>query len=304
VVAAPDPQDQAPTASIIQDVLGWYPADTETITAAVGPFKVVIAEKGTEKKILTLGKELEAASVEPFTEVGDGTLSKLLSGRKVLLGMAGMRNFTDPRGFGVGSYAGCHVLVFQQWDGPARGAVTHSLQAATETTCKIGEDTVFVFKEENEQGIRTTYLMQPQDDVLLCATDLDFLKEMLIRKNKHAKVEAAATRLEGWKELVGTARFWALRSINFGGYGNIECDGAVFTFNPGHAPKIAYFTKAKGAGQAIKKSWTGWSGNAILTPSTHTIRPGVIQATFQFDQKSRGYFLIGLLGLLGHRMAC
>ncbi len=305
--AAPARQGQPPPAPTIQDVLGWLPADTETITAAVGPFAAEIADDPPDKKgSSSLRQLLESLFLGPVTDAGNAALFKQVRGRTVLLAVEGMRHFTDPANIGVGSYAGYHVLVFQQGGGPARSEVAKVLQAGTKTTCKIGEHTVYVFAGQCRRDVWTHYVTQPQDDLLLCATDRRFLEETLSRRAQRAKVEAAPTRMEGWQALVGTARFWALRR------GDPEAprwgfpfQEAVFTFAPGRQrPKIRYFTKSKGASQAIRRSWTGWSEDTILTPTTRTIRPGVIEATFQLDRKAGWYFLFGLLGLLGHRIAC
>src|SRR5262249_38958589 len=123
--ATPARQDQPSPTPTIQDILGWLPANTETITAAVGPFETEkLADDLPNNRCPSLRQRLEASSLGPVADIGNGALFKQVRGRTVLLAVAGIRHFREPKGLGLGSSESCHILVFQRKAGPAKSEIT------------------------------------------------------------------------------------------------------------------------------------------------------------------------------------
>jgi hypothetical protein len=292
-----------PPSPTIREALGWLPANTETIIAAVGPFQVEVRENKDDEVMKSSFEELlELQSLSPLTGIAHGAFAKELRGRKVALAVEGARNFRAPKQLGEWLYDGCHILVFEQGLGTAGAALEKTLLAKAKKTFRIGGNQVFVYEQQFEKDLWTFYITRPQENVLLLATERHFLEEVLKRREKRAKVEAAPTRLPDWEAVVGQARFWALHRGDTEHY--LDGNDFVFTFTPGsrEVVKITCYLKGKEATKTIRRNWTGGSDEADLAPRIKKIRPGVIEATFRLKKRgdSRWEFLFGLLCELGH----
>jgi hypothetical protein len=196
--SSPDPA-RAP--SLLEEALAWLPGDTETLIVAQGPFTI---EDGESLESIT--RQLASA---PLAAVREGRFAKALEGRTLKLALQGSRNFRRPRGLGMFRYHGAGVLVFP--DGAALDGVAKEIEAAAEERREERGHAVSVFHELLEQDEWTFLVARPRPDVLVCATDRNYLCELLDRMAKPSGTRALPADLPEWKLLDPRATCWAVR---------------------------------------------------------------------------------------------
>jgi hypothetical protein len=101
----------------LQEVLSWFPADTETITVARGPFVFPNAQPSAddnENRATTEHGLVESFEGLPLALVGfkGGVLLPRLKEKRILLAIEGARHFRPPSGLGEVLYEGCTVALF------------------------------------------------------------------------------------------------------------------------------------------------------------------------------------------------
>jgi hypothetical protein len=197
--------------ALVEEILGWLPADTQTVTVLNGPVEV------------SLPREVEPAAEEGPAHVIDWMLRFALLGpmgeahRRHLLGLPvtlaveGSRRFRAPRRLGLMPYEGCHVVLFQNALGPVGDALLASLasEGARETT--IEGHRVMEREEQWEDDRWRILVAHPRPRVLLIATHEGYLREVLGRMDRTGLAQALPPSLPEWGYLDTGARLWAVR---------------------------------------------------------------------------------------------
>ena len=219
---AQKPTAQQALPALIEKTLAWLPIDTESIVVARS-FKIPndtdkgVAEKEPAEAVATA---LRLLVMGPISYTKNGKYTDPLAGKKVALALGAARRFHGGTLFGRDRYQGCHVLIFEDELGAAGDRMTELLRkdAIAIHTVEGYETYVFssifvknsVFKDEGWEGM---FIVRPQPNVVLCATQKTFLKEVLRRRKMKPADRALPQRLPIWKHVDRTASAWMVRHI-------------------------------------------------------------------------------------------
>jgi len=312
----------------VQRVLSWLPADTETLLVANGPFWMSNFQIGGED---TQNREVPSRELEKHFEgltlalfnFRNGVLEKHLEGKKVLFAVEGSRHFRRPAGLGELPYEGCAVAIFADDLGDRRDAFMKDAVPTAVRMEEIEGHKVAVFQEQSENDIWTMFVTFPQKDVVLVATDRDFLREVLARMRGEGGERAFPETLPEWKYVNKQAKFWGLRHFDrrhakedptspFGGRktANVpdeQAIGLTYQCDPKRERKatLIYLSGEKNAIRKIAENWFPSSSEPAATAGLHIqyreLEPGIIQSTYDLDHsRPLDWFFLVFGASLGH----
>jgi hypothetical protein len=310
----------------LQDVLSWLPADTETILGANGPLFLsgLGARSGDTDQGLS-SDPLQAIKYLPLGlfGLGNGHLGELLGRKKVMLAVEGSRHFTAPSGFGEMLYEGCEIAVFAEEPAIRGDSFIKDAAGAAVGLERVGELTVAVFEEKLEEDAWTTFVVFPRPNVVIIATNMDYLRGVVTRMNGARVTRALPESLPEWKYVNRQARVWGLRhydptqsesdpSSPFGGRkaANLPDDGATgvaFYVGPSdrRSGTMTYLSRSKNARQMLQGYLDQASSEptslGTLTSRVHEQATGVFQCPIPLaPPETFGQFLFVLSAMLGH----
>jgi hypothetical protein len=314
----------------LNEVLSWFPADTETLLAADGPFwmsNFQLADNESRNTQVTegeLAKEFEGMTLELFN-AKNYFLERHLEGKKVLFAIEGSRHFRPPKGLGEMTFEGCAVAIFKDNLRDTRMAFMRDAASVASRIEEVEGLKVAVFKEQSEEDILTTFVTFPQDGVVLVATNEQFLQQTLTRmRDAGVKNERALPdNLPEWKYVNKEAKFWGLRHYDkqqaskdptspFGGMksANIPDDEAIgltYDCDPTKAQEatITYISGLNTDLQKIEKKRFSIDSDPKAIAGLHIqyeeIAPGTMQSKYDLRYSQPvSFFLFILTGDFGH----
>jgi hypothetical protein len=319
-VAEPRTAPQA-TTPLIRQALSWLPADTETVTAANGPFPLPKLGDGDDDKkfesdedIAVLFRTLALGLFEFY----EGLFEKHFKSAGIELAIEGARHFRPPTGLGGGPYAGADILIFSS--DQTEGANSF-LKAAPQFALRMEQvdgESVAVFQEKMEEDTWTTYVAFPKPNIAVAASDRSYLGETLARIRGKSGPRALPDDLAEWKYVDTHAGFWAVRHYDprgaatdptspFGGEkpANIVDERAVgltvsVDLRKPRTVKLTYL----GGKNAIEEMYSEVNrepGAKGLRPEYRMIEPGVFEGQYHLpSDDSVSIFVFVLIAMLGH----
>lgn len=194
--------------------LDWFPADTESLVVAHGPFQFPQRLPLQRNKKGSFEELFQAVALSPLVWIKREKYLVPLAGQTVLTSIEGIKDFrAEPdRGHKEYEYSGCHVLVFQKDLGAAGDALWKLLQ--TDASSKLtleGLEVVVIETSEMKPLPKKLLIARPRENILLCATTEAMLNEIVSRMAKNSKSNALPATLPEWKQLDGEVSYWALR---------------------------------------------------------------------------------------------
>ena len=312
-----------PPASLVQQALSWLPADTETVTAANGPFPLPELNREAAETSNTEESE-DIASLFRSLPIGlfgfqKGVLGNYFKGEKIDLAIEGARHFRSPSGLGGGPYEGADILFFSTDVSARAKAFMQTAPKIAERMEEIDGEAVAVFQEPMENDTWTFYVAFPKPTIAVAATDRAHLREVLARIHGKSGPRALPENLLEWKHADTHAAFWALRHYDRGGAGkdptspfggkqsanfaDEKAIGLTFSFDPLKSPfaTLTYFGGGKNALQEIFSQIKTEPGAQQLDPQYREIEPSVFQGRYNLaGDESSQIFTFVLLSLLGH----
>jgi hypothetical protein len=311
---------QSATSGTLENILWWLPENTETLMVTKGPFTIIDSDRidpNTHESI-NLKNMLEPWSYGPLTVIREGKFLKPILGKTILLSVEGSRKFGPPASLGSAKYEGCQVLVFGQDFATARDSFIELLKTNANKVEKIAEYPVLVFEEKLESDLWKIFVVSPKPDLVLCATDQDFLTEMLNRMGSKAINRALPESLPEWKQVDTSAQFWAIRHYDKENalrdhtsplYGkqaaanapDMQAIGLTFTYNPkgNNEARIKYLSANKEAAKIADKYWNPDSYE--LNAKVSTREAGIVEIIVNPDNPDViSIFLLVLLAAFGH----
>jgi hypothetical protein len=311
-----------------QRVLSWFPADTETLLVANGPFwmssfQVAQNYQNYEVSSQELEKDLEGLTLALFNSKS-GVLEKHLEGKKVLFATEGSRHFRSPAGLGELPYEGCAIAIFGDDLGDRRDSFMKDAAPIALRMEELEGQKIAVFQERSENDIWTIFVAFPQKRVVLVATNRDFLQEVLARMRGAGGEKAFPETLPEWQYVNKKAQFWGLRHFDrrqakedptspFGGKksANVPDEQAVgltYQCDPRRERKVTltYLSGEKVIMKIEEKRFPSISeGSPGATEGLHIqyheLGPAVIQSTYDVDHSQPlSWFLFVFMGSLGH----
>lgn len=307
-------------------VMSWLPADTETITVARGPFVLVNTLEESDGKDRAISDKELAQNFEELPlallRFKHGLLSKRLAGKRINFALEGARHFRPPAGLGEMPYEGCGIAVFSD---NLRNEITSFFQDARKSALRlerIEDDDVSVFREKLEQDTWTTFVAFPAENVILVASDRNYLAEVLARLGGKVGPRALPSDLPEWKYVNPNARFWGLRHYDksqaqvdpSSPYGrrksanflDEQAIGFTFVFDPesGKTATVTYLSGNLSIGSKSSDSPLSMAHAPEakgLDIKIHELSPGVLQGSYSLERlQAVQFFFFVLEGVLGH----
>ena len=114
-------------------------------------------------------------------ELKNGGLAKRLKGKEVTLAVEGSRQFRPPAALGGLRYEGCEIMVFNPAITLDRASFMRDATATEVRSENIAGLKVAVFEELQENDVWTTFVGFPRNNIVLVATNKDYLRTVLVR---------------------------------------------------------------------------------------------------------------------------
>jgi hypothetical protein len=299
----PKPGSQAhPT---LHELLSWLPADTETIIGATGPFPLPDLNVDLVQGSVEL--RMAAFPLGPFV-FGDRSLGRFLKGRTLALAVEGSRRskapaevaeFEEMRG------EACEIVVFNESVAAERDSYLMNAAKSVARFEEIAGVRFAVFEEPRAAGVWTTFVGFLESNIVLIATNADYLREVLARMTGTSGTRALPDTLPEWKYVNTRAPAWGLRHYDrrmapfdantpfrkekTEGDLTKPDDGAVgvaFSFEPtNRTASVTYLTHSRNGRQIFRDELE--TADPKVSPPIFQFRlrqptPGVVQAAATF----------------------
>jgi hypothetical protein len=317
-----DAKDSKSISDSVQKVLWWLPEDTETISVVRGAFKVVARGEPSEdmsaKDYVDLA--LNQAPLGCLGTIKGGAFLKPFIGRTVSFCVEGSRRFRPPSRLGGMRFEGCSIVMLEQ-DLAERTALLNQMASQGKVFHNLEGHRVVEFEEKLEDDTWKLLVAMPAPNILLCATNQEFLAQVLNRMTHREAKRALPEALPEWKHINTEARFWAVRHYDASDAKNdpssplsgeqaaaswpdTQAIGIVFDFDPARSKvaTVRYLSRTeKGlrsfSDEMKKASYPGQD----FKPQFHQPELGIVEmAVSLVENEQAGMFLFVLLMLLGH----
>jgi hypothetical protein len=306
----------------IQEILWWLPEDTETVSVARGPFKVAKPGEPSEDMSPTdyIGLALSQVPLGYLEIIKDGAFLKHFIGRTVSYYIEGSRRFRAPTSLGGMRFEGCSIIMLEQ-DLPERTALLNQMASQAKVFHSIEGHRVVEFEKKLEEDTWKLLFAMPAPNVLMCATNQEFLADVLNRMTHRGVKRALPETLPEWKHINTEAKFWAVRHYDAdeakndpssplsgeqsaANWPDTQAIGIVFEFDPARSKvaTVRYLSRnekgLKSFSDLMKKaSYPGQD----FKPQFHQTEPGIVEmAVSLVEDEQAGMFLFVLIMLLGH----
>ena len=310
----------------VQEVLSWLPADTETVTVANGSFllpNVYTEKEETQNRELSdqdLAQNFESLPAA-LLGLNNGLLVKHLKGKRVSLAIEGARHFRAPAALGGMPFEGCAITIFAGDLGDTGDSFIKGTQKVALRVEEIEGQKVAAFQEKLEQDLWTSFVAFPSRNVVLVATNRNYIREVLARLHGKTGARALPDSLPEWRHVNTRAPFWGLRHFDrsqgsadpsspFGGPNPAIPDekaiGLTFNFDPGkgRSATITYLSGDKDIVAKMRSSFLAM-GTEPQAEDLHVkfrkVEPGVVEGSYNLEHSGPvQYFFFVLEAMLGH----
>jgi hypothetical protein len=278
----------------ITDLIWWLPPDTETLTVARPQSDAV---KGPLKSLLPV---LSGAAAEAYWY--DEKFSKVLDAQlhtaRAITIVEGRRNCQPPGGEGESVCEGAGLFLFPE-PLPDGDALIRALERAGGKNELFEGVHVVSFHETGEPldaGVFDFFITIPRPDVLVIATNREYLRQVLRRTATREGERALPSSLPEWQWVDTGADYWALRHfrhehaatdptspfMNDGAEGRPwDSDAIGFTASADVACKkvVFYYLSASPRAEELSvRAW--WRGASGIKPDVRPIAKNVIRIPF------------------------
>jgi hypothetical protein len=294
----------------VDEALRWLPVDVETVIVSQGSFEIPFEQEGP-------GPTFQGLPFGLLGTIREGKLVAQLKQKKVNFAVEGSRRFRSPKGLGLMPFEGCQIVQFERGTSDSVKAAFRWCMENADAKKLLAGQKVAIFRERLDKDDWTLLVAHPQSRILLFATDLAFLEELLKRMDGEPRGRALPEDLSEWDHVNVNAPVWAVRHyrqeaaaddpsspLGPAAAANRPDPGAtgfVFWYDPkSPGPLTArYISKGPNAEQLIKEVWRQPAEGLI--PQIEYVAPGVAEISAKAGAKD-GWemFLFVLLGYLGH----
>jgi len=199
----------------VQEVLKWFPADTDAVIVSQGPFPLANLSELADKMehdepaqtVLTddqLTQLFEVPAMVPWAK-HPTTMSKRLTGERILFAVQGSRRNRENR------LEFCSIVIFE------RGSLSDRLLDSSAGPPLRPEDIdghgFWVFSDATEDGRTALVVAQPRSNVLLIAENLNYLKSVWTRAHGKRDGMFLSETLPQWRYVDTNAQFWGISRV-------------------------------------------------------------------------------------------
>jgi hypothetical protein len=277
----------------VDEFLWWLPSDTETLQVTSAGLKT---DSPLVDSLPWSHGEFRPQSA-PMSALRD-----LVRPRRFRAVIEGARHFRAPTALGGSLYEGASIFVF---DEPFEAdALTAGLRASARRVETVQGLEAAVFEEQLERDIWTWYVVIPAADVVVVATDVRYLEELLGRRSGHAEPRALPSNLPEWRWVKTSARYWGLRHIagdaasaadtpEFMGRGS----GLTVDVEDGGTGLRIHHVSGSISEDDVRDLWS----QGETKPVIRRAGAGAVEVTLAApDEESAAYAMFVTFGLLGH----
>jgi hypothetical protein len=198
-------------------MLSWLPADTETVIVARD---FTLPDPAVLEKTKIYTQELAFSGLALRTWEGAyKPLASYFKNQKVSLAMEGSRKFRAHHGFGLMPFEGCTLIVFAEQLGDRADQYFKAVSATALRIEEVEGHKFLVFQNRlwSDTANWTAFVGFAGRNLLLVATDMGYLQEVLSRIAGKNGVRAAPETLAEWGYVDTGAQFWGLRHFDRSG---------------------------------------------------------------------------------------
>ena len=307
---------RAPSSELIGQMLSWFPADTETVTAVTGPLPMPMLE-GSNGALSLVQSDVQRSFLGyPFLLLAHGNHFK---DAPILAAMEGSRDFLAPSGLGVMRYQGGAIALFAEDITARANAFLKDSASGIVRTEQVEGHSVAMFEGKAEEDSWTNYVAFPKPNIAVVATSEDYLREVLARINGKQGERALPDTLPEWKHFNRHAQFWAVRHYQHAGAqtdptspfvqgagerSDLMAIGLTFSFDPNRSKTatITYLSRDENSFQRFEKLY--FSERSPATTAMHIqyrqMQPEALEGSYDLEEIESAQYLVFILeGLLG-----
>jgi hypothetical protein len=301
-----------------QQILSWLPPDTETVIVA-RDFTLPDPPVLEKTKIYT--RELLFSGLALRTWEGAyKPLASYFKNQKVSLAMEGSRKFRSHHGLGLMPFEGCTLMIF---DEQLSDRADQYFKAASATALRVEEVEghkflVFQNRLHLDTATWTAFVGFAGPNLMLVATDMGYLREVLSRIAGKNGVRAEPETLAEWGYVDTGAQFWGLRHFDRSGrdqdpsspfwdsskvvkapWTDEQAIGLTFSFDPstGKGPTITYLS---GNPSAAEKTLSLNQEGDKFRSVVRELDARAIAGSYSVEHSEAALFTFILGCLLGH----
>ena len=289
------------------ELLSWLPADTETVVVTQTPAR---PRNGPLFEVKNLAE----------IDFGDTTLGAttkhVFRDFSVKASVEGSRHFRPPTEFGEMRYEGATLFVLDKPLGSHATIVMSELRKGTGPTISVEGTEVVRLREKLEKDLWTFYIAIARPDVVVVATDRNYLSEVLRRRSGNGSPRALPATLPEWQWVNTSAPYWALRHyrrdrgdgdpsspfVRNGSAGVFDDDAIGLTASAtddGRTFVVHYLSTSKAAKAVVEEIWKHPADG--VDPEIRAVAENVTEVRFTPASADgvRGFFFF-LFAALGH----
>jgi hypothetical protein len=306
-----------PPPSAVQQVLSWLPSDTETVVVANLSFLLPDLRDAERNREFHIETAFKAMSLRPLL-FRNGSLLSFFKNQPAVLALEGSRHFRTPGGLGLMPFEGCTIVVFADDLGDRADLFFNSSSGDAFGVEEIEGEKTLVFQEQVESYLWTTFIVFKKPNVLLVATNHEYLRELLSRMRDNNDRRALPETLPEWKYVNASAQFWALRHFDRSQgdrdpsspfwdpkkfvkspWNDEQAIGLTFNYDPvdGKAPIITYLSGNPGI---AKRALAMEQEASVVGVAYRELDLGAIEASYSLGHWTAPIFGLLLPFLLGH----
>jgi hypothetical protein len=300
-------QPSTKPSAAIDELLWWLPLDTETVEARQTPAR----PRGTP-----IEKLLAEVDFDDDDLAHNEILARNLADIRVKASLAAARRFRAPSGLGGALFEGATLYLLERPLPSAGAALMAELAKQALNMSRVGQIDVVEFQDKLELDIWTSYISVPRPDVLVVATNLEYLREVLKRTTTRAGARAFPIDLPEWQWIDARSPYWALR--HYRREHSREDPSSPFKPEapPGRFDKgaVGLVAHAEDDGRTMVVHYLSRGGEPLavmrhfwldngerLSPTIQSVASDVVEVRFTTgNNKQLGMFLFHLFAALGH----
>jgi hypothetical protein len=300
-----------------RQVLSWLPPDTETIVVANKVFPLADLRDVRRSREFHLEAWLRATAVAPLW-FKNGSLLEYFKDGRARFALAGSRHFRAPKSLGLMPFEGCTIVFLSDDIGDRADAFFSAASGSASRVEDVEGQKILVFQERADGDLWTTFVTFRKPNVLLVATNLGYLRDVLARMRNGGGPRALPETLPEWKHVNVEAQSWGLRH-----YDRSQADsdpsspfwdprksvkaplndakaiGLTFSYDPanGKGPIITYVS---GNANAARKALAMPQESTSVSVVFRELDAGTIEAAYGPGRSTDAIFGLLLPYLLGH----
>lgn len=190
----------------LTELFRWLPADTEAVTVTQSPTVLSSSKDWIEPEPGCFTQRITTLlGVLPAQSWADGV--------KLNLVVTGSRNFRPPTGLGMFCFDGCSILRFAKDSPVGVKQFVESADKHCNYKLMVNGASVYCFRQQMMDDIWTFYLYPLSPDIVLWASNKNYLQELLMRQRSALPQQSFLVESKLWANIDTSSEFFGMRNI-------------------------------------------------------------------------------------------